>query len=97
MLHQVRHHARTILFTTVATLSAGSVVAQNLLEEVIVTAQKREATLNDTPISITALTSDQLNALGIVSAQDIANFTPSMSFEENANGEGNKVARISYG
>jgi iron complex outermembrane receptor protein len=91
MQHQLRQHARTILFTAVASFSAGPVMAQNLLEEVIVTAQKREATLSDTPISITALTSDQMNALGIVTTQDIANFTPSMSFQENANSEGNKV------
>jgi iron complex outermembrane receptor protein len=62
------------------------------LEEVIVTAQKREATLSDTPIAITALTSDQLNALGIVTQQDIANFTPSMSYQETAGGgEGNRI------
>ena len=92
MQHQLRHHARTILFTTVASLSAGSVMAQNILEEVIVTAQKREATLSDTPIAITALTSNQLNALGIVTQQDIANFTPSMSYQESAGGgEGNRI------
>ena len=45
-------------------------MAQNLLEEVIVTAQKREATLSDTPIAITALTSDQMKALGRYRARD---------------------------
>ncbi|MCX2982510.1 TonB-dependent receptor [Halieaceae bacterium IMCC14734] len=92
MTYLPHRHARTLLFTAVATLSAGPAMAQALLEEVVVTAQKREATLSDTPIAITALTSEQLNALGIVNQQDIANFTPSMSYEENAGGgEGNRI------
>lgn len=92
MSQQSYKRARTILFTAIAGLSASSVMAQSMLEEVIVTAQKREATLSDTPIAITALTSDQLNALGIVNQQDIANFTPSMSYQETAGGgEGNRI------
>ena len=88
-LHQC---ARTVLFTTIATLCASSALAQLTIEEVVVTAQKREVNLSDTPIAITALTSDQMSDLGIVSQQDIANFTPSMSFEETAGGgEGNRI------
>ena len=84
--------SRSTLFTAVLAVSAGPVSAQMILEEVVVTAQKREATLSDTPIAITALTSDQLQALGIYSQQDIANFTPSMSYQETAGGgEGNRI------
>lgn len=92
IMHSLTLRSRTFLFSALATLIAPQVIAQNLLEEVIVTAQKREATLSDTPIAITALTSDQLNALGIVSQQDISNFTPSMSYQETAGGgEGNRI------
>ncbi len=92
MKHLWNQRARTILFTAVASVSASSVMAQSLLEEVIVTVLKREATLSDTPIAITALTSDQRNALGIFSQQDVANFTPSMSYQESAGGgEANRI------
>jgi iron complex outermembrane receptor protein len=85
-------HARKILFTAVATFSASTVFAQGMLEEVIVTAQKRQTTLSDTPIAITAVSADQIKNLGLTSAQDIANFTPSMSFQEEASGgEGNRI------
>ncbi len=88
----MNRHARKILFTAVATFSASTVFAQGMLEEVIVTAQKRETTLSDTPISITAMSADQIKDLGIISAQDVANFTPSMSYQETAGGgEGNRV------
>lgn len=65
---------------------------QPLLEEVVVTAQKRESSLADTAIAITALSGEQRIALGIYSPQDVANFTPSMSYQETAGGgEGNRV------
>ncbi|MEH6590072.1 MAG: TonB-dependent receptor [Halioglobus sp.] len=92
MKYLLRRHTRTLLFTAVASLTAGPVMAQTMLEEVIVTAQKRETNLMDTPIAITAITSDQMSALGIVTQQDIANFTPSMSYQEQAGGgEGNRI------
>lgn len=52
------------------------VMAQGVLEEVIVTAQKREQNLQDVGISITAFTGDQMRALGFERSNDIANFTP---------------------
>ena len=52
---------------------------QPLLEEVVVTAQKRESSLADTAIAITTLSGEQRIALGIYSPQDVAHFTPSMS------------------
>jgi iron complex outermembrane recepter protein len=92
MKHLLHKKTRTILFTAVASLSASSVLAQGLLEEVIVTAKKRETTLSDTPIAITAISGDTIKDLGIYTAQDVSNFTPSMSFQEEAGGgEGNRV------
>jgi len=88
----MKQRTQNLLLAAVSSVYASSLSAQGLLEEVVVTAQKREATLSDTPIAITALTSDQISALGIYSAQDVANFTPSMSYQETAGGgEGNRV------
>lgn len=89
MNHRSYKPARTLLFAALAGISANSAIA---LEEVVVTAQKREQTLSDTPIAVTAITSDKLNDLGIATLQDISNFTPSMSYQETAGGgEGNRV------
>ena len=63
-----------------------------LVEEVIVTAEKREASLQDTPIAISVINSDTLKDLNIYSQQDISNFTPNMSYMESAGGgEGNRI------
>jgi len=51
------------------------------LEEVIVTAQKREENLQETPIAITALTSDAIERLGITSFADVAAVSRKMTAE----------------
>ena len=47
-----------------------------LLEEVVVTAQKREQGLQDVGIAVTAFTGEQMKELGVTRSFDIANFTP---------------------
>ncbi len=49
---------------------------ENNLEEVIVTATRREVRLQDVPLSITAFTQDDLTEKGIVSYQGLAYNTP---------------------
>ena len=49
------------------------------LEEVIVTAQKREERQIDTPASVTAINADQLSSLGITQLRDFADTVPGMS------------------
>ncbi len=46
------------------------------IEEVIVTAEKREATVSDTSISITAFDSEMIENLGLQSADELVNFIP---------------------
>lgn len=94
MLRQtsVKRLAVAAAFSTFAAIAALPAAGQGLLEEIIVTAEKREAALSDTPIAITALTADVMKDLGIYSQQEISNFTPSMSYQETAGGgEGNRV------
>jgi iron complex outermembrane receptor protein len=63
--------------------------AQPALEEVVVTAQKREQNMQDVGISVTAMSGDNLRSLGITSSADIASFTPNLSIVSLA-GEGNQ-------
>ena len=48
------------------------------LEEVLVTARKREESLQDTPISITAFSPQMLEQLGITAPNEVADFTPNL-------------------
>ena len=46
------------------------------LEEVVVTAQKKEESLQDTPIAISAFTAENLEQIGALSAVDVGDHTP---------------------
>ncbi len=57
------------------------------LQEVIVTAEKRTSTVQDTPISITAVTGADLVSRGIVDFSSLAAETPGISMKENGPGQ----------
>ena len=50
-----------------------------MMEEIIVTAQKREERLQETPVSVTAFTGDAIEALGFRQSVDITAQTPNFS------------------
>src|SRR4051812_10693651 len=50
----------------------------NTVQDIVVTAQKREQKLQDVPISVTVLGAQQLDALQIRSGTDIARQTPNL-------------------
>jgi len=57
--------------------------SDNLLEEVVVTAEKREQSLQDVPVAISAFTDETREVVGINSVQDLTNFTPGLSYTTN--------------
>ena len=52
--------------------------AQGVLEEVVVTAQKREQNLQEVPISVTAFSGEQMDALGLSDFVDITQQVPGL-------------------
>ena len=66
-----------------------------LLEEITVTARKREEGLQDTPIAVSVFSGESLEARGIQRVDDIAELTPNMSFDNiNTNGGGGSSAAV---
>jgi iron complex outermembrane receptor protein len=55
----------------------------NTIAEVVVTAEKREQSLQDVPVAISAFTSEQRDLIGIVSVQDLTNFTPGLQYTQS--------------
>ena len=64
-----------------ATTTAGE------LQEVIVTAEKREATVQATPISISALSTEQISSLAVPELQDLTRSVPGVSFRTAGPGQ----------
>jgi iron complex outermembrane recepter protein len=63
------------------TTSATDTGRANGLQEVVVTATRHEEALSKVPISVTALTQDSMDALGIKDFQDVARFTPGVNID----------------
>ena len=59
-------------------VNAQSASAAAMLEEVVVTARRREENLQDLPLSIQALTSDALEAAGIINIEQLTDFVPNV-------------------
>ena len=66
-----------VLAQEAAEASAGDAVA---LEEIVVTARKRAETLLEVPVAVTALTADDIDQKGIENLNDVALFTPGLTY-----------------
>lgn len=58
----------------------------NLIEEIVVTAQKREEKLQDVPIAISAFSGDALNTLGVTDTRDLSRLVPGFNANESGRG-----------
>ena len=63
-----------------------SAFAEEDVEEVVVTASKREANLQDLPMAVQAITSEELEAKNISDFNDIANLVPSITVDDSGSG-----------
>ena len=71
----------TVATTAQAQSRAGvSAAASNTIEELVVTAERREQSLQDVPVAISAFTSERRDLIGINTVQDMTNFTPGLNY-----------------
>ena len=57
------------------------------LEEIIVTAQKREERLQDVPVAVAALTGDAITNRGVRTADELQMTIPALSWQKNLNAQ----------
>ena len=62
-----------------AVLLLGHSTANAVLEEIVVTAQKRSESLQDVPIAVSAYTGETMKTLGISNASNLVDITPGLS------------------
>ena len=64
------------------------------IEEIVVTAQRRSESLQNVPITIQAITGEQLKELGVVTFDDLLRYTPNVTYSGNGSpGSGNIFMR----
>ena len=65
------------------------------LEEIIVTAQRREQSLQDVPISVTAVTGQSILEMGFSDIDDLANFIPNLYVNDSIVGQSLAIRGVS--
>jgi len=71
-----------------AALVASHAAYAQQLEEIIVTAERREASLQEVPISVATFSAEQMELKGLETLEDVANFTPNLDIK-GSRGNGN--------
>lgn len=74
--------------SAIALAAAAPAVAQTasqpvMIQELVVTAEKREQSLQDVPVAVTAYTSERRDLLGVATVEDLARVTPSLAYTNN--------------
>ncbi|MEM6817501.1 MAG: TonB-dependent receptor [Pseudomonadota bacterium] len=82
---------RAFAFTASAVMLSGTASAQAVLEEIVVTAQKRAESIQDVPISITAFSGDFLEENGLQLIEDVARLTPNFTIQSSAQATNNRI------
>jgi len=67
---------------------AGNAMAQATLEEIIVTAQKREVSMQDTSVAVSVITGSALDRAGVVDPETLAEMVPNFDVNSEANRDG---------
>ena len=76
------------LAALMALVLVGNGASAAVLEEIVVTATKREQSVQDVGIAITAMSGDQMEAFGFTNAQQVTNMAPGVQTVQ-PNGEAN--------
>lgn len=68
-----------------------------VLEEVIVTAQLREQSLQDVPVSVSAMSGEKMMETGLNKIQDLQAYVPNLTMSENGIGTAIYIRGIGSG
>lgn len=96
---KIRKKPLVLAFAAATLNSPPTIVAQEresrLLEEVVVTATRREQGLQDVPLSVSAISADDMSVMGISSFVDIKPGTiPGVNFQPFSGSEGMMMAQV---
>src|SRR5437879_2543760 len=76
-----RAYARRALYGVAVAVVCVQAVAQEKLQEVVVTAERREENIQNVPIAITAITTETLRSKGVTDIHALGNLTPNVNLD----------------
>ncbi len=81
-----RHLLSVAILSSLGAMAESTLAATQTLEEVIVTAQKREQSLQEVPVAVTALTQDALEVNKVLTVNDLSGLAPGLTVRPAAGG-----------
>lgn len=94
-LHQTGLHRRSrrsgFFWLMLAVIQGLPLVASAQLEEVVVSTRRREESLQDVPIAVSAITSEQIERQGISDLKDLVANQPSVQFDQSFGPADNRI------
>lgn len=78
------------------TQESGASNAQGNGDVIVVSARRRDESLQETPVAVTAFSEEALEARQIVQTQDLEKFTPSLQFKPAGQLSGNSAAAVVF-
>ncbi len=92
-----RTFSRTLLSAAIVATAAPCSLAQGQLEEVIVTAQKRVESLQDVPISVSAVAGSTMDSVQITNLESLTTYVPNFSMNQSGISNNITIRGISSG
>jgi len=93
MSHRIRFARTPIAYAVMALASYNQVAIADpgkaVLEEILVTAQRQQTMLQETPIAVTAFTSERIDDLGIFNNADVGSVEPNTNLQQQPSSSSN--------
>ncbi len=77
---------RAVALVTATSISGWAMAQPQVLEEIIVTAQKRTQSLQDVPVSVSVMSGEKLSEAGINKLEDLQAYVPNLTMSETGIG-----------
>lgn len=90
-MRHIKRFAGGVLFAAIAVPYSHAQNSETVFEEVIVTAQKREQSIYDVPVAITAFSAEDMERQGITNLRDVGKFVPNLNVTNFSAGQPNSV------
>jgi iron complex outermembrane receptor protein len=87
----------TKLAAAIFAVSSSATVSAQMLEEIVVTAQQRAQSLQDVPVSVSAVSAEKMSNAGVVDLEGLSTYVPNFSINETGISTSITIRGISSG
>jgi iron complex outermembrane receptor protein len=96
-MKKTNRFAYTKLAVAILAAGASATTSAQMLEEIVVTAQQRAQSLQDVPVSVSAISAQKMSNAGVVDLEGLSTFVPNFSINETGISTSITIRGISSG